>query len=192
MTKLPGQRVRGSTTGRPIMVLLDVLGKRWTLRLLWELHQHGPGTFRDLRARCEDISPTWLNTRLKELRELSLVELGEAGFVLTHHGYALSALLNPLDDWAKNWARDIANKFNHDLGVEFFPQPEPVIQEAGARVPAREVEADALDSGVDLFRNALAGAAVAQKRGETHRRAVVLSIEESVAAPHVGRDGDER
>ena len=29
--------VRGSRTGRPIMALLDLLGRRWTLRILWEL-----------------------------------------------------------------------------------------------------------------------------------------------------------
>ena len=34
-TKSPGQKVRGSQSGRPIMVLLDVLGQRWTLRVLW-------------------------------------------------------------------------------------------------------------------------------------------------------------
>ena len=31
-------------------------------------------------------------------------------------------------------ARDIAQKFNNDYGVEFFPAPEPVIQGAGTRV----------------------------------------------------------
>ena len=29
--------VRGSRTGRRIMALLDLLGRRWTLRILWEL-----------------------------------------------------------------------------------------------------------------------------------------------------------
>ena len=104
MAKLPGQPVRGSTTGRPVMVLLDALGKRWTLRILWELGHNGSGTFRDLRARCEDISPTSLNSRLKELRELQLIEHGEDGFALTEQGRSLSGLLKPLDEWAKEWA----------------------------------------------------------------------------------------
>ena len=30
----PGRRVRGSSTGRPIMALLDLLGRRMTLRIL--------------------------------------------------------------------------------------------------------------------------------------------------------------
>ena len=36
-TPLPRRRVRGSATGRPIMALLDLLGRRMTGRILWEL-----------------------------------------------------------------------------------------------------------------------------------------------------------
>ena len=38
-TPKPGRRVRGSATGRPIMALLDLLGRRMTLRILWELRE---------------------------------------------------------------------------------------------------------------------------------------------------------
>ena len=34
---LQKQRVRGSQSGRPIMALLDLLGRRWSLRIIWEL-----------------------------------------------------------------------------------------------------------------------------------------------------------
>ena len=40
MAKQTGSKsrsVRGSRTGRPIMALLDLLGRRWSLRILWEL-----------------------------------------------------------------------------------------------------------------------------------------------------------
>ena len=64
----PGQPVRGSQTGRPIMALLDLLGRRMSLRVLWELAQAGqPLTFRELQAVAE-TNPSLLNTRLKELR----------------------------------------------------------------------------------------------------------------------------
>ena len=43
------KRVRGSTTGRPIMALLDLLGRRWTLRIVWELREE-PKRFRELRT----------------------------------------------------------------------------------------------------------------------------------------------
>lgn len=33
----PGVPVRGSTSGRQIMALLDILGRRWVLRIFWEL-----------------------------------------------------------------------------------------------------------------------------------------------------------
>jgi DNA-binding HxlR family transcriptional regulator len=103
LVKLPGTRVRGSHTGRPIMVLLDILGQRWTLRLLWELGQ-GDATFRALRSRCDDVSPSLLNQRLKGLRELALVDLGDKGYTLTSLGMTLAKKLSSLDIWANEWA----------------------------------------------------------------------------------------
>lgn len=101
----PGRAARGSRTGRPVMVLLDLLGRRWTLRILWELRA-GPETFRGLRARCDDMSPSVLNTRLRELRAAGIVSAqGEAGYALTGHGLELLRALGPINDWAKAWAR---------------------------------------------------------------------------------------
>ncbi|MEM1230319.1 MAG: helix-turn-helix domain-containing protein [Pseudomonadota bacterium] len=97
---------RGSTTGRPIMVLLDVLGRRWTLRVLWELRE-APLTFRELQARCDQVSPTSLNKRLKELRELQLVRHDERGYALTRWGESLGTQLLDLDRWAGRWARRV-------------------------------------------------------------------------------------
>lgn len=110
MAKLPGQPVRGSASGRPVMVLLDLLGKRWTLRVIWELYHRGPATFRELRSLCEDVSPTSLNNRLKELRELGLAELKDEGYSLTEQGQSLSALLAPIDGWAESWAESLQTR----------------------------------------------------------------------------------
>ncbi|MEL6977923.1 MAG: helix-turn-helix domain-containing protein [Pseudomonadota bacterium] len=85
------------------MVLFDVLGRRWTLRILWELRD-GAQSFRALRQRCDDISPTVLNDRLKQLRALAFVSQGEAGYALTETGRELSARLVDLDHWAARWA----------------------------------------------------------------------------------------
>ena len=93
-----------TATRRPIMELLDVLGRRWTLRVLWELRQ-GAVTFRALRERCDDVSPSVLSERLAELRELGLIELGEQGYELSAQGHSLGELLLPLDAWARRWAR---------------------------------------------------------------------------------------
>ncbi|MGH8453976.1 MAG: winged helix-turn-helix transcriptional regulator [Nevskiales bacterium] len=99
----PGQAVRGSRSGRPIMVLLDLLGRRWTLRILWEL-RHGPLNFRELRAACGDMSPSVLNLRLQELREAGIVTVQDTGgYVLSESGRQLFAALAPLQVWADQW-----------------------------------------------------------------------------------------
>jgi DNA-binding HxlR family transcriptional regulator len=103
-TPRPGKPVRGSRTGRPIMALLDLLGRRWALRVLWEL-AGSPAKFRELRTRCDGVSPTVLNARLHELRAAGIVELVPAlGYRLTGEGAALLAALAPLHEWAKAWA----------------------------------------------------------------------------------------
>ena len=101
---LPGRPVRGSRSGRPVMALLDLLGRRGTLRLLWELRDGHPQSFRLLRASADAISPSVLNTRLKELREARLVELAEDGYRLTSQGADLVRALKPLNRWAEAWA----------------------------------------------------------------------------------------
>lgn len=67
------------------MALLDLVGRRWTLRILWELRE-GPLRFRTLREQCDKPSPTILNQRLKELREAEIVTLEQQGYVLTGEG----------------------------------------------------------------------------------------------------------
>ena len=100
----PGRRVRGSTRGRPIMALLDLLGRRWALRVIWELARE-PLAFRELQAACGGISPTILNTRLGELREAGIVALADAGYTLTPEGRRLLAELGGLHAWAERWAK---------------------------------------------------------------------------------------
>jgi DNA-binding HxlR family transcriptional regulator len=86
------------------MALLDLLGRRWALRIVWELRL-GPLTFRELRSRCEDMSPSVLNERLAELREADIVSGGEEGYALTPEGARLIEDLAPLQRWADRWAK---------------------------------------------------------------------------------------
>jgi DNA-binding HxlR family transcriptional regulator len=95
--------VRGSTSGRPIMALLDLLGRRWTLRVLWELRGEAL-VFRELQSRCDGMSPSVLNQRLAELREALMVENADAGYALTRQGRSLLEQLEPLHQWAESWA----------------------------------------------------------------------------------------
>ncbi|UFX46601.1 helix-turn-helix transcriptional regulator [Bradyrhizobium sp. 41S5] len=101
-TAKPG--VRGSWTGRPIMALLDLLGRRWTLRIVWELRE-GALTSRALRAACDEASPAILQTRLTELRESGLVELTDDGYSLTALGRELLQTFTPLNRFAERWSR---------------------------------------------------------------------------------------
>ena len=105
---LPGKAVRGSRTGRPVMALLDLLGRRGTLRLLWELRDGHPQSFRLLRDSADAISPSVMNTRVKELRDARLVELTEGGYALTAEGMELMRHLKPRKRWADAWERAAA------------------------------------------------------------------------------------
>ncbi len=100
----PGQKVRGSRSGRPIMALFDLLGRRWTLRLVWELRQ-GPLGFRALQERCDEVSPTSLSKRLKELRAAGVVGNAAGNIGLSPEGMKLLTSLRPLHRWAERWAR---------------------------------------------------------------------------------------
>jgi DNA-binding HxlR family transcriptional regulator len=79
--------VRGSRTGRPIMALLDLLGRRWTLRILWELRG---------------------GSLTSELREAGLIELlpGD-GYGLTRLGQELNETFLPLLRFAERWSKHV-------------------------------------------------------------------------------------
>ena len=98
----PGTRARGTRSGRPILVLFDLMGRRWAMRIVWELRE-GPQTFRALRERCDDVSPSVLNTRLKELADVLLVELSEEGYQLTAQAAELIEAMTPLYEWSERW-----------------------------------------------------------------------------------------
>ena len=100
----PGRPVRGATTGRPLMAALDLLGRRWALRVLWELRD-GPVGARDLRRRCDAMSSSVLYERLRELSAAGLIDRDASDrYMLTAIGGSLSAAIAPLDMWANAWA----------------------------------------------------------------------------------------
>lgn len=102
----PGVPVRGSESGRPVMAALDLLGRRWTMRILWELSQ-APTGFRALQRRCERMSSSVLSTRLEELTGARLLTLHGHDYHLTPLGQDLVEALSPLDAWSRRWARDL-------------------------------------------------------------------------------------
>jgi DNA-binding HxlR family transcriptional regulator len=90
-----------------MLALLDLLGRRWALRILWELRQQ-PASFLELQRRCESMSTSVLSQRLTELRDAQLVEKDRAGgYALTEAGSRLLTRLDGIDQWTQEWARTI-------------------------------------------------------------------------------------
>ncbi len=112
----PGTPSQSSKTGRPIMVLLELLGRKQALRILWELRDEA-ATFRVLQDRCGAISPTILNRRLTEMRSAGIVQHEtKIGYTLTPEGTDLLLTLRPLRTWAEKWDKRTQGKsFNSDI-----------------------------------------------------------------------------
>ena len=89
---------------RPALALFDLLGRRWALRILWELREE-PASFQVLQTRCDGMSTSVLSQRLGELREARLVEKADGGrYRLSDQGVSLVARLDWVDDWTRGWA----------------------------------------------------------------------------------------
>jgi DNA-binding HxlR family transcriptional regulator len=97
---MPGQPGRG----RPMRAALDLFGRRWVLRILWELTDQPLG-FRDLQQACDGMSSSVLASRLADLSAARLVDADERGeYVLTRVGRKLLVALGPLWQWTEEWA----------------------------------------------------------------------------------------
>jgi DNA-binding HxlR family transcriptional regulator len=86
------------------MAAMDLFGRRWALRILWELRA-GPLGARALLAHCEGMSSSVLYQRLRELTASGIIAPSADGYELTPLGTALSHALRPFDEWATTWAR---------------------------------------------------------------------------------------
>jgi DNA-binding HxlR family transcriptional regulator len=86
------------------MAALDLLGRRWTLRVLWELRA-GPLGARALRERCDNMSSSVLYERLRDLRAAGLIsQLPDDDYTLTQLGRDLGDAITPLQRWADRWS----------------------------------------------------------------------------------------
>lgn len=89
------------------MAAMDLLGRRWTLRILWELRA-GPVGARALLSLCDGLSSSVLYERLRDLSDAMLVTQGSTGeYELTRLGRELGESLQPLDAWARRWSKTI-------------------------------------------------------------------------------------
>ena len=91
------------------MALFDLIGRRWTLRIIWELEQASrPLTFRELRSACGDISSSVLTRRLHELTDVLITARASDGYILTDTGLRLVASLQPVLEWSCVWNQALA------------------------------------------------------------------------------------
>jgi len=105
MAKRATTKAKIGKTTRPVMALLELLGRRWALRVLWELRDGALG-FRALQARCGELSRSSLSQRLAELTEARLVEATAAGdYRYSREGEELMQLLMPINEWAIRWGK---------------------------------------------------------------------------------------
>ncbi|NMN94097.1 helix-turn-helix transcriptional regulator [Nocardiaceae bacterium YC2-7] len=87
--------------GRAVTEVFELLGKRWQLRIIWELRT-GAATFRELQQRCDGVSPSVLAARLQELRDAAIIEHDD-GYRLTAAGDDLLTVYQPISDWTRKW-----------------------------------------------------------------------------------------
>lgn len=85
---------------RAVESILDLLGRRWALRLVWELRRNAL-SFSDLRERT-GISPSVLSARLGELLDAGVLERDLVRrYRLSGHGRELARILYDLNRWAE-------------------------------------------------------------------------------------------
>jgi DNA-binding HxlR family transcriptional regulator len=117
------------------MAVLDLLGRRWALRIGWEL-QGRTLSFRELQRRCDGMSASVLAERLAELREAGIIELDRGGYRLTPGGEELADTLAQLDAWAKRWAKRQRAR-SAGTPARNAAEAEPRVQVAGTQRQAR-------------------------------------------------------
>jgi DNA-binding HxlR family transcriptional regulator len=85
---------------RAVEEVLDLLGRRWALRLVWELRRTTL-SFSELREETR-ISPSVLSARLRELTEADILDrdLGRR-YRLSGRGRELARILYELNRWAE-------------------------------------------------------------------------------------------
>ena len=94
------QNLQRASTSEAMSHALEIAGRRWVLRIVWELRV-GPLNFRALQSACGDISPSVLQRRLHELRDAGIIEkIPRLGYRLSTNGDRLFQVIARLDKWS--------------------------------------------------------------------------------------------
>ena len=86
---------------RPVSSVFDLLGRRWSMRIVWELRRDAL-SFNELRERL-GVSPSVLSERLRELGEAALIDRDPGRrYRLSGRGRELARILYELNRWAES------------------------------------------------------------------------------------------
>lgn len=112
----------------PVSRALDVLGDRWTLLILRDLHA-GPRRFGHFRTELAGASPTLLSQRLDELIAVELVRHEAPWYELTERGETTWPLIAELGRWGidtltRPGERDQFHAHFVPFGLTFLFRPE--------------------------------------------------------------------
>jgi len=103
------QYLRRAPTSQRMAGALSLAGKRWALRIVWELRV-GPLNFRALQQACGQVSPSVLQRRIHELREAGIIEkIPSLGYRLSASGEKLFMVLGHLEKWSDSLERGLDN-----------------------------------------------------------------------------------
>jgi DNA-binding HxlR family transcriptional regulator len=98
----------GAKDNAAVIQLFDLLESRYAMRVIWALGDGHPQTFRLLQDSVGGVTPNTLNTRLKELRAVKLVDHTGDGYRLTPQGSELARRMVDIQQFAGKWAQQQA------------------------------------------------------------------------------------
>lgn len=82
----------------PVACVLDILGDRWTLLVLRDLHM-GKKQFKEFLSSPEKIATNILSARLSRLCQEGLVDRQGSAYAMTEKGKSLLPVLAAVRDW---------------------------------------------------------------------------------------------
>ena len=99
----------------PMVATSAVLGRKWHPVIVQRLLADGPLRFGELEASIQDVSGKVLSESLSDLQEKGLVERTvvderpvHVEYALTEHGQGLSAAVEELERWGREYLREAA------------------------------------------------------------------------------------
>ncbi len=91
---------------------MNIIGKKWTLLIIFEIYFHNRVSFNELKNAIKNITPKMLSKRLKELERDKIIikkttsDRVRSTYALTKRGEDLVIILNAIKKWSMKWLSD--------------------------------------------------------------------------------------